>query len=287
MAASIDEFYCDLTGLDRFHDPWALATGLRARIQAETGLPISMGMANSKTLAKIATGMAKPNGELWVQPGTERAWLAQLSIGEIPGAGKQTLAVLSRLGLQTIGQLQTADPTLLTQHLGKMGLVLWHKAQGRPGGPLQTDRVRKSLGHERTFMDDVADHKRLHRSLTRLVEKSGHELRMKGLWASCVTLKLKYADFSQHTHQQTMPPTQTDEALLQVARQLLRQHYAGRKPLRLIGVRFSGLTTTGGQQSLFNQPQKPKLYTALDAIKAKYGERSLKRASGMEPEKGP
>jgi DNA polymerase-4 len=136
-------------------------------------------------------------------------------------------------------------------------------------------------------MDDVADHKRLHRSLTRLVEKSGHELRMKGLWASCVTLKLKYADFSQHTHQQTMPPTQTDEALLQVARQLLRQHYAGRKPLRLIGVRFSGLTTTGGQQSLFNQPQKPKLYTALDAIKAKYGERSLKRASGMEPEKGP
>ncbi|MBX3101648.1 MAG: DNA polymerase IV [Bacteroidetes bacterium] len=282
-AASIDEFYCDLTGMERFHDPWPFAQKLRREIIAETGLPISMGLASSKTVAKIATGMAKPNGELWVPPGTEARWLAPLPVGEIPGAGKRTIAALVHMGIHTIGDLQQHPLPVLEKRLGKMGYVLWHKAQGYPGSLVTTERVRKSLGHERTFMEDIADKKRLTAVLTRLVEKCGHELRTQGLWCSCVTLKFRYADFTYQTHQQHIALTRSDEVILQTAKSLLAHRFSGRKPLRLLGVRLSDLQDTPGQQSLFEDAMhQEQLHRAMDAIKLKYGEKSLKRASGLE-----
>lgn len=286
QVASIDEFYADLSGMDRYAGgAWPFAQQLRQYIMQHTGLPISMGMATTRNLAKMATNEAKPNGELWVQPGTERQWLAPLAVEKIPMVGKRGVQALQRMGVFTIGQLQAYTEAQLEARFGKFGPSLWRKANGCDRS-LVTDEpwVRKSLGHERTFGTNMTDLASLRRVMTRLAEKCGHELRTKGWEAGCLTVKLKYADFRVQSHQQRIAPTHSDRELIHTAHRLLQQLYATGQPVRLAGVRLSEFSIGGQQGNLFaNNEKENKLHQALDAIKLKHGERSLARASGWVP----
>lgn len=283
--ASIDEFYCDLSGLDRYAGgAWPFAQRLRRRIQLETGLPISMGMGRTRTLAKMATNAAKPNGELWVRPGTELAWLAPRPVAEVPMVGKQTLVRLTALGLYTLRDVQQQTEAQLEQKLGKAGRYLWRRAQGLGSSSVGGTRVRKSLGHERTFLEDVQDRRQLEARLMRLAEKSAYELRRQGLLAGCVAVKLRHSNFTTYGLQRRIPLSDSEQDFIPIARGLFHHLYRDGTPYRLIGIRLTELQAGGRPLSLFeDHPREQKLIRALDQIKSKYGEKSLKRAQGHLP----
>ena len=278
--ASIDEFYLDLSGMDRYIGTWKWAVRLRQRIQRETGLPISMGLAANKLVAKVATGEAKPNGQLLIPPGNERDFLAPLPIEKIPGIGRKTTAKLHRLGIKKAGQLAAYPMELLEEMFGKHGKSIWRKVNGLGSTRLTPYSERKSISSEHTFDRDVEEPGRLQAELTRLVGKLGFLLRKKGRLTSNVAVKLRYADFSTTTHQQKIPYTANDSLLLAHARKLFEEHYKARRPLRLLGCRFSGLLYGNEPLQLFDQHQKEmKLLHGLDEIKRRFGREVIWRAS--------
>jgi DNA polymerase-4 len=280
--ASVDEFYCDLTGLDRFFGAVAFGRGLRERIQQETGLPLSMGHATSKTVAKIATGEAKPNGYKRVPPGEEAAFLAPLPVGKIPMVGEKTERTLHHYGIKTIGQLQELSQQGLEQRFGKLGRALYKKAHGLERSPIPSERQRKTLGAERTFAEDIADERFLRRQLVGLSERIGHELRQQELLAGCLILKLRYDDFETHTHQLRMPYTNQDSQLLTHAHHLLDEQWQPERPVRLIGLRLGELVHGGYQTDLFHDTEAElNLLKTMDQLKNKYGSQVVRRANGL------
>lgn len=278
--ASIDEMYADLSGLDRFVGaPFPYAQALRRHIFQATGLPLSFGLASSKTLAKMATNAAKPSGELYLPPGTERAWLAPRPIGEIPGLGAVTEKTLEKRGIRLIAVLQAAGPVQLQRWLGVYGPSLWRKSMGLDHRPLSPHHVRKSLGHETTFSENITQAQWLRARLVALAEKVAHELRVKGFLALGVGIKLKYSDFECQTRQATLPATANDEDLIRATLELFDQHWQRGRPLRLIGVRAAPLTHSPRPVELFEDPAKARaLHAAVDGVKTQFGQQKLCRA---------
>lgn len=284
--ASIDEFYVDLSGMDAFFDPYAHATMIREKVIQETGLPISFGFGSSKTIAKIATGLAKPNGQLRVQHGSEKEFLAPLSVAKIPMAGEKSQQILMKMGIHTIGQLQKASPGQLEQELGKLGLVLWNKANGIDHSEVSTDHDRKSISTERTFEEDTLDRNYLQSLLMAMGEELGYKIRKEGIYSACVALKLRYNNFETVSKQLTISATQSDKEIQNKAIELFNQLYKNNQPIRLIGVRLSNLGTEKGQAGLFDTPeQDDRLYSAIDAIKDKFGKLSVKSAASLRSKK--
>lgn len=284
--ASIDEFYCDLTGMDRFFGCWRFSRELRQRLQRETGLALSMGLSTSKTVAKIAAGHCKPNGELHIARGQERAFLVPLPIEKIPSLGKKTSEILRNRGICHVRDLQETSPELLRTLLGKHGPALWKKANGYCTSPVEPAHVRKSIGTERTFGQDTADPAHLHRVLIDMTERVSYQLRQKGNLAGCVTLKLRYHDFTTHTRQQKLPYTDQETALLPVVHRLFEQLFDRKHYIRLVGVRLSDLVRGGHQAELFRDTdQQLELLSALDDMKRKYGIRAVRRAAGQPARK--
>ncbi len=280
--ASIDEFYLDLSGMDRYLGCWSWAVALRRRIQRETGLPISMGLAVNKLVAKVATGRAKPNGQLLVLPGEEQGFLAPLPIEEIPGIGHKTAAKLHRLGVKRVAQLAAYPLEQLEALFGKQGVSIWRKARGLGSSTLEPHSERKSISSEHTFDVDVADREVLNRELTRLVGKLGYLLRGKGRLASSLAVKLRYADFTTVSHQQKIPYTANDKLLLAYARGLFERHYQAHRPLRLIGCRLAGLLRGSEPLQLFDwRGREMKLLSGLDEIRDKFGQYAIRRASEL------
>ncbi|QHS57062.1 DNA polymerase IV [Mucilaginibacter sp. 14171R-50] len=281
--SSVDEFYIDLTGMERYHDPYRLATELRQKVIAETGLPISFGMASGKTVAKMATNQAKPNGQLWIQPGKEKAFLAPLNISKIPGLGESTCQKLYRYGIEKIGDLQRVNLKFLEAVFGKMGLYIYNKANGIDDSEITPHSDRKSISTEHTFHNDVKDLRTLENILVSMTEELAGKLRRENKVASCLAIKIRYANFETHTQQQKIALTAAEHILIPGIKNLLKSAWNQHRPIRLIGVRLSHLCTGSYQINLFeDNEERIKLYQAMDNINFRFGDKTICRAAGME-----
>lgn len=281
--ASIDEHYLDITGMDRFFGCMQWTHELRQRIIKETGLPISCGLSVNKTVSKIATGEAKPNGEIEIPDGHESGFLSPLSIRKIPMIGNRTFHLLRSMGIATIGTLGQIPIEMMESLLGKNGLVIWKKANGIDTTPVVQYSERKSIGSERTFQRDTMDMAGLHDLLTSMLEKLAFQLRKEEKLTSIVTVKIRYSNFDTHTLQKRIPYTSFDHVLMAVARELFDRLYKRRMLIRLVGVRLSGLVRGAQQLNLFEDTSEMvHLYLALDKLRRRYGSDSVKRASGIQ-----
>lgn len=280
--ASIDEHYIDISGMDRFFGCMKWTHELRQSIIRETGLPISFGLSVNKTVCKIATGQAKPNGELEVPPPRVMPFLAPLSISKIPGIGDKTYRLLRSMGIATIDTLSRIPPEMIQKVLGENGLILWKKANGIDPTPVIPYSERKSISTETTFEQDTIDINMLNDLIVKMVEKIAFTLRKKQKLTSCVTVKIRYANFDTHTMQMRIPYTSFDHVLIPVARELFRKVYQRRMLIRLIGVKLSHLITGTQQIDMFDDtPELINLYQAVDRMRLRYGRKAVVRAVGL------
>lgn len=279
---SIDEFYIDYTGMDRFHNCYQHATELRHKIIKETGLPISFGMSSGKTVSKMATNQAKPNGQLLIPHGTEKEFLAPLNINKIPGLGESTSKKLYQYGIEKIADLQKADLRFLEAVFGKMGRYLSEKANGIDHSELIPYSERKSISTEHTFSTNIADRSVIETILVSMTEELAYKLRKENKVASCLAIKVRYANFETHTLQEKISLTAAEHILIPGVKNLLKAAWNQHRPIRLIGVRLSNLCSGSYQINLFDDnEEKIRLYQALDKINFKFGEKTVCRAAGM------
>jgi DNA polymerase-4 len=283
--SSIDEFYIDLTGMDKFFGCYKLATELRQKIQSETGLPISFGLSKNKTVSKVATGEAKPNGQLHIDFGTEKDFLSPLSIRKIPLVGEKTYHLLRSMGVEKIKTLQEMPVELLQNVLGVNGAVIWKKANGIDNTPVEPYSERKSLSTEETYDSDTTDLTKLKSTLVAMTEKLAFQMRNEGKLTSCITVKIRYSNFDTHTTQAKIAYTSCDHTLITKVKELFEKVYQRRMLIRLVGVRFSHLVGGAYQINLFDDSEHMiKLYQAMDRMRKKHGDAAVQRAisSGYE-----
>jgi DNA polymerase-4 len=280
--SSIDEHYIDLTGMDRFYGCRKWSHELRHRIIKETGLPISAGLSVNKTVSKIATGEAKPNGEIEVKKEIVLPFLDPLSISKIPMIGQKTYHTLRSMGIATIYTLRNIPADMLEKLMGRNGIEIWKKANGIDSTPVFSYSEQKSISTEHTFDKDTTDMARLNQLLTSMVEKIAYELRKQEKLTSCVTVKIRYSNFDTHTLQKRIPYTSFDHVLAKVAKELFSSLYQRRMLIRLIGVRFSHMVRGVQQLDIFDDtPEKVNLYLAMDKLRNRFGRDAVRRASGV------
>ncbi len=280
--ASIDEHYIDITGLDRFFGCLQWSRELRQRIVRETGLPISLGLSVNKTVSKIATGEAKPNGLRDVPSIAVQPFLNPLSISKIPMIGPQTYKLLRSMGIITIETLSRIPMDMMERVLGQNGISIWKKANGIDPSPVQPWSEQKSMSAEHTFEQDTTDVQQLERVLLRMTEGLAFELRQKQKMTACVTVKIRYSNFDTHTLQKRIPYTSFDHLLKEVAKSLFAQLYNRRMLIRLVGVRLSQLISGTYQMNLFeDSPEMISLYRSLDVIRKRYGKHAIHSASAI------
>jgi DNA polymerase-4 len=281
--SSIDEFYIDLTGMDKFFGCHKLASELRHRIIKETGLPISFGMSINKTVSKVATGEAKPNNEIRILKGDEKPFLAPLSVRKIPMVGEVTYKSLCDLGVKRIKTVQEMPMQLMHRVLGKNGLSIWKKANGIDNSPVVQYHERKSISTERTFDKDTTNVDKLKSILMAMTENLAYQLRRGHKLTACVTFKIRYSDFQTYTQQQRIPYSAMDHMIIPVVMDLFKKLYNRRLLVRLIGVKFSHLVEGGHQVNLFEDNEKHlNLSQAIDKMRERYGDRAVINAAGMD-----
>lgn len=280
---SIDEFYADLSGMDRFFGCYKLATEMRDKIIRETGLPISFGLSVNKTVAKVATGEAKPNNRLEVPRGNEKPFLAPLPVRKIPMVGDKTGLLLNRMGIRHIHTLQEMPLPVMEKAMGKNGISLWHKANGIDPSPIVPYQERKSISLERTFQKDTTDVHKLDTLIVAMAENLAFQLRQGNKLTACITVKIRYSDFNTYTLQKRIPYTSNDDKLIDISKELFKKLFERRLLVRLIGLRFSHLVGGGHQINLFeDSAEKIRLYQAMDRMRNRFGSEAVKRAKTME-----
>jgi DNA polymerase-4 len=267
---SLDEAFLDVSdSLSLFGSPAAIARRLRERIRAELQLPCSAGIAASKFVAKIASDLAKPDGQREVLAGETLAFLGPLPVERLFGVGPKTAGTLRRLGLATIGDLAARGERQLAEQLGEAGRALHRLSQGIDDRPVISDRQQKSIGAEDTFEEDTGERERLQQALHAQAWRVGRRLRRAGLRARVIGLKLKSADFQTRHRQTTLPePTDDDRTIYRAVLTLLSAERLT-EPLRLTGVSASGFDAT--QMPLFSDGAQRRVNQALDRIAEKYG----------------
>lgn len=277
---SIDEFYIDLTGMDKFFGCFKYATELRSVIMKETGLPISLAMSCNKTVAKIGTGQAKPNGQLEIVLGNEKEFLAPLSIRKIPMVGEKTYSLLRNMGIEKIKTIQEMPLEMMQRVLGENGVAIWRKANGIDHSPLVSYVENKSISTETTFDKDTIDVHYLQQVLTNMTESLAYQLRSKKKLTACVAIKIRYSDFNTYTMQCKIPYTAMDHVLIDKVKTLFHKLFQKRLLIRLIGIRFSHLVQGSYQFDLFDDmTEKVMLYSAMDKLRDRFGENIIQRAS--------
>ncbi|MBN2523162.1 MAG: DNA polymerase IV [Bacteroidales bacterium] len=280
--ASVDEFFIDITGMDRFFGCLKWTKELRQHIIKNTGLPLSFGLSVNKTVSKIATGEAKPNGEKEVPGSVVKPFLFPLSVNKIPMIGEKTYHLLRSMGIATIGTLSLIPVEMMEKMLGKNGIVIWKKANGIDNTPVRSYSERKSISTETTFDQDTIDIIKMKEILVNMVEKLAFEMRRKQRLTSCVAVKIRYSNFDTHTLQKHIPYTAFDHHLIPVTKELFERLYQRRMLIRLIGVRFSHLVQGVQQLNMFDDtPKTVNLYKAMDKLRNRYGRRSIRRAVGI------
>ncbi len=289
--ASIDEFYLDLAGCERLHGSFfALASRLAGRIGTELGLPASFGLGANRTLAKIASKVAKPRGVLEVLPGGEEAFMRPLPVGLIPGVGPAAQALLARIGVKTAGDLAGLPGRAAGRVLGSWAAEAQAKARGlwEGDGVRVGPRVRKSIGHETTFDEDTSDPVTLAATLFHLVEKAASRLRRKGLEAGRVTVRVRFADFSSESRTRGLPAAVcADQEIFRAALPLLSALARRRMRVRLVGVSLSDLGPDGLQGELFRDKGGERRRDAcrcLDRLRERFGFEAAAWAAGRAGE---
>jgi len=275
-SVSLDEAYLDVTGFESIHGSiHQMALAIKQRIKDEAGLPSSIGIAGCKVIAKIAAEQSKPDGLLDIAAGEERSFLAPLPIAKLPGVGEKTEGILNGLGINTIGQLANMPLSALKGHFGVFGELLHRHANGIDDRKVEPPAAAKSISRETTFGQDIRDRSLLKATLGYLSERVGAELRQKGRQAGCVTLKLRYADFSTITRRHTlMKATDADQTIFNTGLKLLTTALSQEKQLvRLIGIGVSNLTEAGRQLDMLDSSAQKleQLNKAIDRIRKKYG----------------
>lgn len=280
--ASIDEHYIDISGMDRYvKDSLLWTKELRHKIIKETGLPISFGMSQNKTVSKVATGESKPDGEKYVVQGTEKVFLAPLSIKKIPGIGNKTYPILRNMGVEKIETIQSMPVQLMQKVLGENGASIWRKANGIDNNPIEPYTEQKSISTETTYDKDTTDVDMLKKQLIGMTNELAFDLRKMKKVTGCVTLKLKYSDFQTHTFQASIPYTASDDVLLRKLQELFAKNYSRRVLIRLIGVKFSNLVSGFNQINLFEDTEERiSLYSAMDKIRMRFGSDLIMPACG-------
>ena len=280
--SSIDEFYMDITGLDRFFGCYQWTVELVSKVRRETGLPLSFGLSVNKTVSKIATGEGKPDGQKKVDAGTEKGFLAPLPVRKMPMIGPKTGGLLHQMGVRQIHTIQAMPLELMESVLGKSGRSIWYKSQGVDPAPVVPYSERKSMSMERTFDRDTIDVKKLRTLLTSMTGQLAFKLRSEQKLTACVTVKIRYSNFDTHTQQCRIPYTSGDHILVAKVMELFDKLYSRRMLIRLVGVRFSHLVHGNYQIDLFNDSQKMiGLHQAMDKVNAKYNDILVERASGF------
>ena len=280
--SSIDEFYADLSGMDKFFGCYQYASELRSTIIKETGLPISFGLSINKTVSKVATGEAKPNNQIKIDLGQEKLFLAPLSVKKIPMVGDKMFQTLCNMGVKQIRTVQAMPLEMMEDVFGKNGKTVWKKANGIDHSPVIPFSERKSISTERTFDKDTIDIQKLEALITSMAENLAFQLRRGTKLTACVTIKIRYSNFNTYTKQVKIPYTSADHILIPAALNLFRQLNDKRLLIRLVGLRFSNLVHGNYQINLFDDAQEQlALYQAMDKIRERHGERSIVRAIGM------
>ena len=280
--SSIDEFYIDATGMDRFFGCYKWAQELRERIIDETHLPISFALSINKTVSKVGTSESKPNGYTNIPDGFERSYLAPLSVKKIPMVGTQTYHLLRSMGIEKVKTVQEMPVELMESIMGKNGISLWKKAQGIDNSPVEPWNERKSISSERTFDQDSTDIAKMKSILVAMAESLAYQLRSENKLTSCVTIKIRYSDFQTYSKQCMIPYTSLDRTLINTTLSLFDSLYQRRVLIRLIGVRFSHLVGGSYQIRLFEDSEKlVRLYQSMDSIRNRFGQQAVKRAVTM------
>ncbi len=273
--ASVDEFYIDFTGCSNIYGhPLRFAAGLQKEIGDKLLLPCSIGIASNKTIAKIASDFKKPKGITYVEPGKEKEFLSPLAIERIPGVGKKTFPVLRARGFRVIGDLAESSADYLSTILGKFGVDLWEKANGKGNDILYSGQERKSVSKETTFGADIVSKTEIENYLFDLTGKVGQLIRNESWQALTISLKLRYSDFETITRAKTLShPTDDDKIIFETARSLFRQAYTRRVGIRLIGIHLSKLNHFFEQEFLFEDEEivRKKMLRAVMKIRDKYG----------------
>ena len=278
--ASVDEFYLDLSGMDKYFGCFSWSVELRKKIIRETGLPISFGLSANKMVSKVGTGEAKPNGTKQIAQGHEKDFLFPLSVKKIPGIGKQTYKKLSFMGVRIIKTLSKIPPRLLEREFGQHGKKLWEKANGIDSSAVVPYTEQKSMSKDRTFTEDTLNMNDIHNILRKMVDMLAFDLRKSDKLTSCITVKIRYADFNTYTKQRRIRYTANDDVLIENALGLFKALYVRRQLIRLIGVKFSGLVSGNYQISLFDDTiSSIRLLEQKDWIRKRFGSDKIIRAS--------
>ncbi len=279
--ASIDEFYLDISGMDKFFGCYKWTTELTAKIMKESGLPISFALSVNKTISKIGTGEAKPIGKLEIREDKVRSFLNPLSIQKIPMLGDVTFQLLSRIGIRTIQTLSEMPAEVLQQLIGKNGIELWKKANGIDHNPIEPYSERKSISTEHTFEKDTIDIPKLKALIIVMVEKLAFQLRSEEWLTSTVVVKIRYNNFDTETKQCKVAYTSCDHILIEKVTDLFDKVYNRRMRLRLIGIRFTNLVRGTYQIDMFDDTSKMvALYQAIDKMKNRFGYDAISRCGG-------
>lgn len=280
--ASVDEFYLDLSGMDKFFGCYQWTTEIAETVKKNTGLPISFALSTNKTVSKIGTGEAKPVGKLELKPQEVQPFLNPLSVKKIPMVGDVTFQLLSRLGVRKIETLSQMPVDVLQQLIGKNGAELWKKANGIDNTPVIQYSERKSISTETTFAEDTIDVQNIRSILSGMVEQLCYQLRHEKWLTSTVSVRIRYANFDTETKQCKVAYTSADHTLLKYVLDLFEKVYTRRMRIRLVGVRFTGLVHGSHQMNLFEDTEELiSLYQAMDQLKDRFGVNSLGRASGF------
>ncbi|MGW9685114.1 DNA polymerase IV [Flagellimonas sp. 2504JD1-5] len=280
--SSIDEFYADLSGMDRFFGSYKYASEMRQKIIKETGLPISFGLSVNKVVSKVATNEAKPNNQLKIDFGLEKTFLAPLSIKKIPMVGDKTYQTLRNLGIRKVQTVQEMPMDIMQRVLGANGRVIWKRANGMDNTPVIPFCDRKSISTERTFDKDTIDVVKLKGILIAMTENLAYQLRRGDKLTACIAVKIRYSDFNTYSKQLRIPYTSADHILIPKILELFKVLYNKRMLVRLIGIRFSHLVSGNYQINLFEDTEETlNLYQAMDHVRNRFGSRSVVRASAM------
>ncbi|MCQ2251072.1 MAG: DNA polymerase IV [Bacteroidales bacterium] len=277
---SCDEYFIDLSGMDRFFDVPKWAHDLRMRIISETKLPISYGLSINRTVAKIASGQAKPMGELYIPEDKVQEFLDPLPVKKIPGVGDSILPRLHRLGISTIGDLRRYPRTLFISEFGRSADVLWLKANGIDHNPVVPNTDHKSLSTETTFEYDVSDTQRLVDTILIMADTLAYRLRAQRKKCTTVAIKIKYPDFKTEERQKTISPTDYTETIAAMAKTLFDTLYKG-QPVRLIGVRLN-ISAQNTMNDLFSyNPKRDTLNHTIDGLKDRFGSDVIKSGNSF------
>lgn len=280
--ASIDEFYLDLSGMDKFFGCYKWTSEIADSVMRNTGLPISFALSTNKTVSKIGTGEAKPHGKLEIQESFVQPFLNPLSIKKIPMVGNVTFQLLSRIGIRKIQTLSEMPMDVLQQMIGKNGQELWKKANGIDETPVVPFHERKSISKEHTFTNDTMDLPMLKSIISGMAEQLAYQLRKEKWLTSTIVIKIRYANFDTETKQSRVAYTAVDHTLSRIALDLFEKVYTRRMRLRLIGLRFTNLVHGQHQMNLFEDTEElMNLYQAMDRMKNRFGSDALGRASGF------